>query len=601
MTTVDHIAAKIFDYIVIGGGTAGLALAARLSEDPSASVCVLEAGGANLNDAMILTPTMFGAHFGKKEYDWGHASIKQKQPADRVLPLSRGYGLGGSSGINFMIWTKPPAEDVNDWERLGNPGWNWKNFEKYAAKVERFVEPAPELRQKFNIPFNNGDIGTEGALPISYAKTFSEAETFLAETIQNAGIPAAPRPYGGNPNGWYWSVNSHDSATATRSYAATGYYLPNKDRENLTVLTDAPVTRVITSNDGHGELTATDVEFVHDGKTYVVHIGKEAIISAGALKSPQLLELSGIGRRDVLEKAGIEVKVELPGVGENLQEHMFGNVGWELKPEYDFLSYEKLKHTASLAEQTELYKQLAGVLTMGFSNFAFVPLSTLAPRAAAAVHEKATAHIATLRDLPPGRHEQYAIQLARLAPGRAEGPQCEIIGAPGVMGVEGTHADRTYVGYAYGTNHALSRGSVHIASGDPAAQPEIDPNYFDHEADLDVLVETGKFCRKLGSVAPLKDMIEKEISPGAAVETEEQFREFVKQTYSTTWHTCGTCSMLPRDKGGVVDPTLKVYGTTNLRVVDLSIVPLHFAAHPQATVYVIAEQAADIIKGKFTP
>ncbi|EKM59948.1 uncharacterized protein PHACADRAFT_206165 [Phanerochaete carnosa HHB-10118-sp] len=207
---IEDITDKSFDYAIIGGGTAGLALAARLSEDPSKTACVLEAGDPNINDPAILTPASYGSHFGNKQYDWNFATAKQTFCSDRVFPWSRGRGLGGSSSINFKNWSKPPADEIDDWERLGNPGWNWKNFQKYVQRAERFVEPAAELREKANIPLHEGDLGTKGTLPISFPRTFSEVETFLMQTTKNAGIPTAPRPYGGDPNGFFWMINSLD-------------------------------------------------------------------------------------------------------------------------------------------------------------------------------------------------------------------------------------------------------------------------------------------------------------------------------------------------------------------------------------------------------
>ncbi|EKM52445.1 uncharacterized protein PHACADRAFT_211701 [Phanerochaete carnosa HHB-10118-sp] len=602
---IGDVVDKSFDYVIIGGGTAGITLAARLSEDPSKTVCVLEAGDPNIDDPAILTPASYASHFGKKQYAWDFATTKQKMCTGKIFPWARGRGLGGSSGINYMVWTKPPAEEIDDWERLGNPGWNWKNFQKYIHRAERFVEPAAELREKFKIPLHEGDLGTKGALAISFPRTFSEVETYLMQAAKNAGIPAAPCPYGGNPNGVFWTINSIDQQTATRSYACTAYYMPNRDRPNLTVLPDAHVARVISDKDTNGNLTVTGVEFLHGEKCYVVHVNKEAIVSAGALKSPQILELSGIGSRSVLEKVGVEVKVDLPGVGENLQEHVYGGFSWELKPEYDFLGFNELQHAAGRARHEALYKDLAGAFTMGIVNFSFLPLEAIAgAERAQAICERARAQVNALdaARTPAGLREQHAIQLARFRPGVCPaGPGCEIIGMSGAAGALPTEEGRSYFSWAYGINHALSRGHVHITSDDPMVEPEFDPRYFEHEADLDVLVETAKFARNIAQHAPLKDMVAREIAPGPAVQTDEQLREFVKATYSTTWHTCGTCSMTPRDKGGVIDHELRVHGTNNLRVVDLSIVPLHIATHTQATVYAIAEQASDIIKGTFQP
>ncbi|EKM59943.1 uncharacterized protein PHACADRAFT_206161 [Phanerochaete carnosa HHB-10118-sp] len=619
---IGDVADKSFDYVIIGGGAAGLVLAARLSEDPSKTVCVLEAGDSNINDPAILTPASYGSHFGNKQYDWNSATTKQKFCSDRVFPLAHGRGLGGSTSINFMGWTKPSADEIDDWGRLGNPGWNWKNFQKYVQRAERFVEPATKLRKDANIPLNEGDLGTKGSVAISFPRTFADVDPFLMQTTKNAGIPTAPRPYGGNPNGCYWMINSLDQQTSTRSYACTAYYVPNRDRPNLTVLTGANVARVVSDKGTDGILTVTGVEFLHGEKGHVVHVNKEALVCAGALKSPQILELSGIGSKSVLEKAGVEVKIDLPSVGENMQEHLFGPCMWELKPEHKFLNYSELQHSAGRARHEALYKDLEGVFTMGIVNCSFNPLETIAgtPRAQE-IYERARAQVDALdaARTPAGLREQYAIQLERLRPGvLPAGLGCETIGVPGTMGAPATEG-RSYFSLMYSMTHPFSRGHVHITSSDPMVEPEIDPQYFEYGSDLDVIVEIAKFVRNIVQHAPLKDMIEKEVMPGPAVQDGEQFKgtfpfafprhididvwhtEFVKTACGTTWHTCGTCSMTPRDKSGVVDHELKVYGTNNLRVVDLSIVPLTVASHMQSVAYAIAEQAADIIKGTFRP
>ncbi|KAI0684709.1 4-nitrobenzyl alcohol dehydrogenase-like protein [Cytidiella melzeri] len=257
------------------------------------------------------------------------------------------------------------------------------------------------------------------------------------------------------------------SGDSHRSYSTTAFYVPNKDRENLNVLITATVRRVLFTPEQSGNLIATSVEFEHGGKVYEVNAKQEIIVSAGTLGSPHILNLSGIGRRDVLEKAGIPLKLELPGVGENVQEHIMSQ-----------LSYDPSK------------------------------------------------------------------------PGRRYSTLCMAV------------------------NYLWSRGTIHSTSSDPKKMPEIDPHYFE------------------------RDMVE-ELNPGPEVESDEQLTKWIRETFSTVWHTSSFCSMLPKDKGGDVDNNLKVYGITNLRVVNFSVVPLHVGTHTQSTVYGIAEQAADIIKGKF--
>ncbi|GJE89858.1 GMC oxidoreductase [Phanerochaete sordida] len=602
LASLDQVADKAFDYVIIGGGTAGLTLAARLSENPSISVCVLEAGNPNLDDPMIMGSAVYLAMLGNKSYDWSHMTTKQKLSMDRAFSLARGRGLGGSSAMNFMLWTQPPAQEIDDLERLGNPGWNWKTYKKYKPRVEKFTHPRPDIEDRYGLGVHEGDVGTEGAIEVCYPRTVSDIDLYMRETFLNAEVPPAPRPYNGNPTGHNMALNIHDPRTSTRSYAVTGYLLPAQDRANLVVLCNAVVSRLVLQRTDDGEVEATGVEFIHEDKSYSVHTKKEVIVAAGALKSPQVLELSGIGRRDVLQNAGVPVQVELDGVGENLQEHLMEHLNFKLKDGYDFFTFDSIRSPEGLQEQTNRHASGAqSALSMGMLNLVFLPLEQVTPRATE-LYEKAARMVHDLEaaGAPRGLLAQYKIQLERLRPGgdRA-GPGHEMLCIQCLSGGPKPEPGKKYVSIAVVLNHPWSRGSVHITTNDATKEPEIDPRYFERDIDLDLVAETVKKARQICmETVPMKDMIEKELKPGPDVQTDEEFREHVRRTVGTSWHTCGTCSMLPREDGGVVDPDLKVYGTKNVRVVDLSIVPLHFAAHPQAPVYTIAERAADIILGK---
>ncbi|EKM52185.1 uncharacterized protein PHACADRAFT_128404 [Phanerochaete carnosa HHB-10118-sp] len=629
IANLQDVANKAFDYIIIGAGSAGLTLAARLSEDPAITVLVLEAGNANLEDPELLTPAKFSRHFGNTLYDWGHVTTKQRLFADKVMPWARGKGLGGSSTINFMVWTKPSAEEINavssslpsDIERLGNPGWNWESYQKYSAKVENFIAPPEDQRMKFNLPLYEGVVGRDGCY---YPLVMQYCVINMLRMFENAGLPEAPQPYGGDLTGYFVPLNSHDCRTATRSSAATAYYMPVKDRANLTILTQALASKVVFSGSDHDQnLVATGVEFVYGGQSYVAHSVREVIISAGTIKSPQILELSGIGRREILESARVQTKVNLPGVGENLQEHTMVSMYFLLKEGYDFPTFDGLRDEETMLEQLELYKAKEGAFTMGNANLCFLPVSTVSPRAAE-IYAKAKAAVTQLdvESAPAGLLEQYKIQLERIRPGSSSvSPVCEFIGMPGMFyggirrctygacGITHTEAvysagfikGRKYLSATAGSNTCFSRGTVHVVSPDPMNDPEIDPKYFEHDVDQDILLDTVKLLRKLPlETAPLKDMVEREFMPGPEVVSDEQLLgrihiRFLRQLgvslmlsklvyviIDKNWiDSCGTCSMTPRDKGGVVNHHLKVYGTANLRVVDLSIVPLNFTGHSQ--------------------
>ncbi|KAF9439726.1 GMC oxidoreductase, partial [Macrolepiota fuliginosa MF-IS2] len=308
-----------FDYIVVGGGTAGLVLAARLTEDAAISVLVLEAGEENLNDPMIVLSGQNGAHFGKPEYDWCLKTVPQVHSKGSEVFWPRGRILGGSSAINFMAWTKPSKSDIDAWERLGNGGWNWDRFDKYVQRVTSYTPlnlpeeehvrrgtPA-EARKLWDRQLGNGPIH------ITHPPLRLDVDTKLEQAYRNLGIPMAPAPIDGNPNGIFTAPVTEDPMTLQRSFAGNAYWAPNSSRPNFRVLTGALAHRLV-SESINGELVVTGVEFSHksaEDKTHVVNASKEVVLSAGALKTPQILELSGIGRPDILEKIKVPVKLPL--------------------------------------------------------------------------------------------------------------------------------------------------------------------------------------------------------------------------------------------------------------------------------------------------
>ncbi|KAJ3556844.1 hypothetical protein NM688_g1797 [Phlebia brevispora] len=625
LVTIDEVSNRSFDYIIVGGGTAGLTLAARLTEDSGRSVLVLEAGAANIDDPAILRTASYGSHFGNEAYAWNHQTIQQPGALEREAQWFRGKGLGGTSAINFLCWSKPPRQDIDDVERLGNPGWNWGNYQKYLRRTEGFIEPPKDFQVKHGMDFDAWNVGRDGPLKLTYPATIGEGEMNFRQTMMNAGIPLAHLPYDGDTEGHQFTLNTVDPKTHTRTYATTAFYLPNKDRPNFSVLVSAYARRVITAETGSRALSATDVEFEHEGRVLFVHAREEVILCAGSLKTPQLLELSGIGRRDVLEKINISVKMELPGVGENVQEHMYLGTAFELKEDVDWATLDFLRDPELFAKHAELLESNTGVFTTGLVSFVFLPLDKItSPERAAEIYAMGQNILRRMIEngAPRAHIEQTEILLERLKPGGSRrSPGCEIINFPGFIpgGIPNApEPGKRYLSILMALNHNFSRGTIHSVSSDPKKDPAYDPRYLEEAIDLEIALEIVKFIRRLANTPPLKDMFAKELNPGLDNQSDEQLREWIKAGFSSTFHTAGPCSMLPRDKGGVVDHNLKVYGTSNLRIVDLSVIPLHFAAHSQATVYAVAEQglyqnsyflytlvlattaAADIIKGKFT-
>ncbi|KAJ7454339.1 GMC oxidoreductase [Mycena galericulata] len=588
-------ASEEFDYVIIGGGTAGLAVASRLSEDPTVTVLVIEAGEANIGDPNILVPAQYGQSFTNPKYDWAFLTEKQKFSNDKQYLWSRGKGLGGSSGLNFYAWSKPPAADVDAIEKLGNPGWNWSEYLKYSQRSETFHPPAKEQTDIYPHTYETKFHGTSGPIHTTIPFHFHVVDELFQQTMINKGLKAIEDPYGGDITGT-WIANANlDPSDWTRSYSTTGYYLPARDRPNLKVLTESTVTRILFDEAKTGDpLTAKGVEYVQNASTIQVKAKSEVILSAGAIQSPQILELSGIGRPEILARIGVDVRIQLDGVGENVQEHVFMSVSYELAGSPP--TYDRMRDADYAAEARRLHAEGRGPQRMGITSFAYFPLSAATPDATALV-ERAAADAKLREPLPPGLRDQFNLQLECLRDDSA--PDLEIVAFPGFFTTSIPEPEKTYITLIAVLNHPFSRGTIHARSSDAFDNPSIDPHYFEHDFDLESLVQHVKYIRTMAETEPLKSGVLREVDPGPDCVNDQDIREYIKNNLSTTWHTVGSCSMLPREsreKQGVVDPELKVYGTSNLRVVDVSIVPLHIAAHTHATAYMIAEKAADLIR-----
>ncbi|KAI0709492.1 GMC oxidoreductase [Earliella scabrosa] len=595
MTTPDELTSQPYDYIIVGGGTAGLPVAVRLSEDPSVTVAVIEAGDWHATVDGINIPGMAGQTLMKPELDWAFMSVPQKYANNRPIYQPRGKGLGGSSGLNFLGNTRAGAAEYDAIEALGNPGWNWQEFLKYFKKSETTLPVPTDLGPEYKLVEPNPKWhGDSGPLKKGYPHIYAAHHIPFTEAFEEIGVPRNPDPYGGSVTGCATVFACVDSSTGTRSYSGSAYYAPNADRKNLTVLTNAHVARIVF-RPGSSPLVATGVEFIHGDKTYVVQVKKEVIVSAGAFQTPQILELSGIGNKDILSKYGIETLVDLPGVGENLQDHPFINTTHEMKPEYksvDIIPQEP----ALVAEQAELYKSKKGFFaTVAAALYAFVPTKQFATDEQLQEWKEKAAKSA--QAAPPGLKKQIEKQIEWLAdPSSAEGEISPFAGfyfGSGLQPVPKTH----YSSVICSISHPFSRGSVHIASADPKAPPAIDPNCLSNPLDLELLLGVLKAALKLYDTAPLRSSVVSQFCPTAEQSASDAaLVEYIRNHCGCLYHPLGSAAMLPREDGGVVDPQLRVYGTVNVRVADASILPMEISTHIQATVYAVAEKAADIIK-----
>ncbi|OSD08629.1 GMC oxidoreductase [Trametes coccinea BRFM310] len=601
--TPEQFASTQFDYIIVGGGTAGLVLATRLSEDPSKIVGVIEAGDWDPNVNAINIPGLCGSILGNPQYDWAFMSVPQKHANNRPVFQPRGKALGGSSMLNLLGYSRAAAHEYDAIEALGNPGWNWQEFLKYLKKTETTLPPSDIAKEQGLSMPDARYHGDSGPIVKQYPTWFNPLHKSFLDTLEKLGVPRNADPDSGINMGGVTSFMTVDS-DAVRTYSASSYYQPNASRQNLFVLTNSKVAK-INFREGFTPLLATGVDFITGEQRYTVSARKEVILAAGAFQTPQILELSGIGNKEILSKYGIQTLLDLPAVGENLQlrsriraeDHVYVYSIYEIDPSIE--TVDDILDPEVFARQQELYKSHRGYLSSGLAAvFGYLPAKAFASEEQLA-QWKADA-LAAAKNAPPGLRKQLEIQIDWfLKPDSAES---ELLPFPGFFPGSTLKREpgKRYSSMVASLLHPLSRGSVHIASTDPAAAPAIDPNYFANSLDLDMLLNAFKFTLdKLYKTGPFGDVVRKLVTPSSeVVASDDALKEYIKNNCGCVYHPLGSASMLPREDGGVVDPQLKVYGTANVRVVDASVIPLEISAHTQATVYAIAEKAADIIKGQ---
>ena len=527
----------MYDYIIIGAGSAGCVLANRLSADPKNTVCLVEAGGSDRNP-LIYTPLGVIGSLALGFFNWSYNSRPQRELKDREIYCPRGKTLGGSSSINAMLYVRGQAEDYNRWAEE-NAGWD------YASVLPYFKKAQHQERGK------DAYHGTEGPLNVADQRSRHEISAAFIDAAVEVGEKAND-DFNSEVQegvGWYQTTQKNGQ----RCSAAAAYLHPvMKERSNLTVITKAHTTRIVLEGK-----RAVGVEILQNGERKILKANKEVLLSAGAFGSPQILMLSGIGAPDKLKPHGIDCQHELAGVGENLQEHV------------DVLVVKRDKSTTSWAP----FRPLSVIRSVGeVFRYLFKRKGMLS--------------------------STIAESGAFIKVGEAvETPDVQLHMSPLAMDDHG-RSFSYYLKYGLSIHACIlrpkSRGSVSLQSADPLVDPDIDLNLLSEREDVDLLVKATRRAREILEAPALSNYTGEEIHPGAQAQSEQQLEDFVREKAQHIYHPVGTCKM-GSDEGAVVDAQLRVHGLEGLRVVDASIMPTVVSGNTNAPTIMIGEKAADMI------
>jgi choline dehydrogenase-like flavoprotein len=531
-----------FDYIVVGGGSAGCVVASRLSENPAVSVCLLEAGGPDTS-AFIHAPLGFAATAPLGIFNWNYESVPQPGLGGRRGFAPRGKVMGGSSSLNAMVYTRGNATDYDQWAAQGNTGWSYQDV-------------LPLFKQSENNQCFGADTyrGVDGPLNVCYLRSPSPINQSFLDACESQGLPRTP-DYNGAQQ-WGCAPAQVTQKDGERWSAAKAYITPHRNRPNLTVITHAHTSKVLMEDSG-GQPRAVGVQYLHNDKTLEVRARREVVLSSGAFGSPQILMLSGIGPAEHLRAHGITVRHVLPGVGQNLQDHVTTVLIYRTDQQKETLGFSLRGALAMLKSVWEWRKQRTGWITTNVAESQ-----------------------AFLKTSPDAQTPDIQLALC--------------------TGIVDDHTRKTHLGHGYTLHVTLmrpkSRGSVTLQSAKPTDAPLIDPAYLRDPEDLATLVKGTQMGFDIMQAQPLAAYRGKMLYPIERDNT-AQIEQFLRAHSDTEYHPSGTCKMGPaNDPMAVVDAELRVHGVQGLRVVDASIMPNLVTGNTNAPTIMIAEKAANMIR-----
>ncbi|KAK5069106.1 hypothetical protein LTS08_008750 [Lithohypha guttulata] len=568
-----------YDFVIVGGGTAGLTLANRLSESGDQTVLVLEAGDEPTIVSSYMVPGSNQDVLGS-QIDWSLVTGPERTMNDRTITYHQGRCLGGSSAINGMTYARGSSGIYDLWQSLGNDGWSWENVFPFFKKSTTFVQPPPPSENN-NVSYTGFDASlySDGPLQINYANYTTPASGAFIEAMRAIEVYPVGELNGGINLGAKQEPFTID-ATQRRSSAYDSFYKEAKSRSNLVVRTSSPVRRIILNQNG-STTVASGVVYIDNRSGNILNATakKEVILSAGTFHSPQILMLSGIGPAPVLEENAIQLYVNNENVGQGLYDHTYYSLYVRADPETSLTALFNNIYNLQQASQ-EFTQNEAGPLTAPTGpTYAFEMLSDQNLQALGASEligaRSNQAHVEYLYEpffYPHLPTPQYGL---------------------GRIG-------ESYISLTAGLVAPTSRGNVSIRSDSISDAPVINLRYFETTADQKIAVQSFKNLRKILADPALAPWVvgpdHGEVAPGPSVQSDEDILNYIRNVALPIWHVSGTCAMLPQASGGVVDNRLRLYGVQGLRVVDASIMPVIPDTHVQGPVYMVAEKAAHMIR-----